>query len=487
MMRGFPPEPYCVVSQAGRYAVRVTGAASSVRARLVALADGRAVAVSPPHGGVTGSITIVPPHGKPEVHTLRLDALPEDARDLVTHGSWLDGISEQDSAHLGAWVSGSSAFVGVNVALDGTVIAGTVHRGIERASIAGPFALALDEQGGGYETTNGGATWFEISVPAEAVSASATLGHERGCTAVGCSVGSWVRIGWGGGRSAPDLVPAEAPKLAKLDPAPIVTWGFDCSPSGEYEVPSPSPLARASRPEARSTKALVAGELQSSAFRPFLGMPSPTRAPLDLGFDFGTEDHPVQVRGYAWGSRDGAWDRDGTWLVRVADRFAVRNAIWSTAPSRSPWADAAAAAEVFGSEPSHRTSNEWRDGARSVGRRRGAGDAYGKRRALAVVEKNRAIGLVRKSDEFPIDRSPASSESGEAGTSVPSPGPRAFQILRVDGGTCRWSGRTRAFRTKAPMPDGSFVRPVATRSASGSSSTDSTEPGAAATRGSSIR
>jgi hypothetical protein len=119
----------------------------------------------------------------------------------------------------------------------------------------------------------------------------------------------------------------------------------------------------------------------------------------------------------------------------VADRFQATHAIWSTAPSRSPWPDAIAAAEAFGSEPSHRTSNEWSvfldpvtDGG-VVLMRTGASTQ------VAVIERDRAVVVVRNSDDFVFDRVAGVAKVGGRWYVGVVPGPRAFQILAIDAGT----------------------------------------------------
>jgi len=438
-----PAGTYCILSRSfRRREIRVPANAKSVR--VVALGDGRVAFITPPRLGTAGAIGLVAGDGKTETHALRLDALSSESRDLLTEGLWLDGAVEIESGTLAVWVAGSASFVGVRVGVDGRVTAGTVHRGIDRTSLSGPFALNLDEHGGGFESTDGGATWSEIAVPRGVSDSAPASGHEHGCTPVGCSVGSWVRIGWGQGEAARDLVTASEPPRAKIERAPIVMWTLQCAPTGESEGPLQAAEGALRKGEATlprkapsPARRVSPGELDSSAFRPFLGVPSPARAPFDLGFDFGTEDRAVQLRGYAWGARGAAWDREATWLVRVADRFAVRHAIWSSAPSRPPWGDAAAAAEAFGSEPSHRVSNEWRvlldpmEPGGILWMRTGAESS------LALVEQGRAIVVARKTDDLAIDRVGSAVKVAGRWYMGAVPGRREFDLLRMDAGVLK--------------------------------------------------
>jgi hypothetical protein len=72
----------------------------------------------------------------------------------------------------------------------------------------------------------------------------------------------------------------------------------------------------------------------------------PTRAPGDVGYDFGETNENGSYRAYAWGPGRADWFRHGRWALRVGDRFSL-DPPWSTLPSRTPWADAASAAQAF--------------------------------------------------------------------------------------------------------------------------------------------
>ncbi len=229
--------------------------------------------------------------------------------------------------------------------------------------------------------------------------------------------------------------------MVKMPPAPFVTWAFECAATGEEETsakvaaenggprPPPESPASAARPSSSAVQ-----ELETSAFRPFLGMPSPPLLATDLGFDFGTEDQIVEARGYAWGARDGEWDRVGRWQVRVADRFRVKHSIWSTAPSRSPWADAASAAEVFGSEPSHRISNEWNALVDPV---EDAGVLLmrtGSAVQLVAIERDRAMVVAENTEQFSLDRIVSAVKVRDRFYLGSVPGPRSLDILSFDHG-----------------------------------------------------
>lgn len=425
---------YCIVGSSGSpHEVDVSGDVGVER--VVALEGGGAAVLVPPRLGAPGTIAVVGTGGKPRGATLALSGLGAGVQHLLERGLWLDGMIEIEPGTLGGWVFGGSSFVGVRVKLDGAVLAGSPRSGPEHAVVSGRFALLRCDSGIAAETTDGGMSWSDVVLP-ETADAN-DLDGARGCTPVGCSFGSWLRIGWGS--SAKDLSPARQPPDAKIESQKFVSWRFECAPTGETEM-SRAPLSVAHPRPAKADKRApaaaprdVAG-LESSAFRPFLGVPPPERAEGELGFDFGTEDHVVQIRGYAWGPRGVAWDRSASWVVRGIDRFEVSRAIWSTAVSRTPWADAAAAAEVFGSEPTHRVVNEWGavldpDGEGGVLLMR-----TGTRTDLAVMERDHAIVFVKNADEFTLDRPAGAVKVGGRWYLGVAPGPRTFEVFAIDNG-----------------------------------------------------
>jgi hypothetical protein len=433
---------YCVLSAQGRTKeLHVRGDVGVER--VVPLSDGRAVVVAPPRLGAPGQLTLIGDDGKAEPVAISLDTLNPESKKLVSRGLWLDGMWEGEKGKLGAWVAGSSAFAGIRVDLDGKVTAGTVREGVGRASLSGEFGLVTDEHGGGRQTTDGGMTWFDLALPASAdPTTAAAADHERGCGPVGCSIGAWLRVGWSKGSDSGALTAAPEPPQAKLPPAPFVGWALQCSPTGDSEGPreASSNVRRSAVFTPRSTgvadpSRLGVTDLDSSAFRPFLGVPAPARAPDDLGFDFGTEDQTIQIRGYAWGGRSAAWDRAGSWLVRVADRFSVRQGIWSTAASRTPWPDATAAAEMFGSEPTHRVSSEWLPFLDPVGDGGVVVLRAGTTTELSIVERDHAIVVVKNAEDLISDR-PLSGAVKVDGKWYLGfvPGPRAFEVFGAEGG-----------------------------------------------------
>lgn len=430
------PATYCVVGKTERE-VRVQGDTGAER--VTAFSDGSAVVLSPPRFGEGGAISIVSPEGKTESHPLSLAKVPTSIRELLSRGLWEDGLVEIEPGVLSVWVDSGTSFVGARVTRDGTVTAGTVRADAPRAALSGAVGAVTDDRGVGFETVDGGATWTEIALPVRTdVVAEAPPDRERGCSLVGCGLGSWLRVGWGKTDGKTDLFRAEEPVAQKAPPNWIVTWRWSCTATGETEGPEDVLRETAGKhTESRLTEPAprgdVASELESSAWRTFLGARGPERAPGDLGFDLGTEDQPIALRGYAWGGRGAAWDRTGNWLVRGVDRFSVRKAVWSTAVSRTPWPDALSVAERFGSDPTHRVPADWLavldpDARGGVLRMRTPGATD-----LAVVEAGRAIVVARNADDLSVER-PAGVVKALGKWFLGSTPGRTVQLLSVEGG-----------------------------------------------------
>jgi hypothetical protein len=90
-------------------------------------------------------------------------------------------------------------------------------------------------------------------------------------------------------------------------------------------------------------------ETDSISWPPLAEVEPPTLTPGLVGFDHGTSRlERVQGRAYAFGPRAGDWQRWGRFQVRATDRFSLSSAIWSSAVGRSPWPDAATAAQALG-------------------------------------------------------------------------------------------------------------------------------------------
>lgn len=349
------PGAYCIRSLSGALSeIHVKGDLGVER--VVALSDGRAAVIVPPRLGAPGLVVLISRDGKSKSVKMRLpDKVSKPMLALLTKGLWLDGFVERKRGVLAGWVAAGGPFVGVRLSLDGKLEVGKLENDIDRSLLSGQLALSLKESGLAAESTDGGFEWREVVVPAGTTSFSAYHSRDdapRGCSRVGCAFGSWLRVGWRvkGKESKLETVPR--PPSTLLPASGGGRWLLSCAPTGEQhgERIQPRPRTtrhhRFARPPPRHGGLPSPDELESTDWQSFLGEPPPSKRE-QVGFDTGTLG-TVKVHGYVWGARGASWDRVGHFLLRVADRFSVDHAIWSTAVTRSPWNDMSRAAVAFG-------------------------------------------------------------------------------------------------------------------------------------------
>jgi len=133
---------------------------------------------------------------------------------------------------------------------------------------------------------------------------------------------------------------------------------MNCYATGEASpraiVPTPAYDERELKRRALQAASMLSGSspvgtsLESTAWLPLLEVPAPRLPAGYLGFDAGVEYGNDRVQAYVWGQRGADWGRTGVFAVRVLDRFAVKNGVWSSEVTRSPWADELSAAAAFG-------------------------------------------------------------------------------------------------------------------------------------------
>jgi hypothetical protein len=323
------------------------------RDRLVALADGRVVSVTPPDESGPGSLGVV---GGAEARRVPLVTAPRDARQkaLLAQGVWLDGMVELRPGVLSGWVVGAGPFAGVELTLDGNVKLRRVQDNAGRALFAGRRALVLGENGLASESTDGGVEWQAVELPPE-IDLKAVKGSElrQGCSAVGCSFAGFTRVGYFEGRAARSLAAPAAPARVTFPGPGGSRWLLHCAATGEQSAPA-LPFQRPARSARRfhRTRDVTTDALQLSPLSPLLDQPPPQLADNFEGVDAGTEAYGVQLRLYASGPRGGDWLRNGALSLAFVDRFVTKPGVYRTAAARSPWPDATSAADALGVEPS---------------------------------------------------------------------------------------------------------------------------------------
>jgi hypothetical protein len=322
--------------------------------RVAALRDGRVVVLNPPRSNAPGRISLVSRDGTSS-KDLVLDPDTGPAARLVRSGLWLDELWELPSGELGAWVVGARAFVGVRIDLAGHVRIARLQEGVDETSFFGPDALHVAGAASLRETTDYGFEWRVSALPPAVLSPASPARSRwpaRGCSAVGCGYDDWLRVGFSGERGVPEPVHPAVPERVSFDGARFAFWTLSCDAApgdsaGPPQRASAAPVPRSDAAASPAERRPPGGVPESSAWLSFQGEPPPARSPASVGYDFGATNESGAYHAYVWGPNGGGWSRRGMWQARVGDRFSTAPP-WSTAISRSPWPDPAAAAQAFG-------------------------------------------------------------------------------------------------------------------------------------------
>ncbi len=102
----------------------------------------------------------------------------------------------------------------------------------DRVAISGPFAYARTRDGRAWQTVDRGSTWSEVVAPPSARAGS--YQEPRFCSAVGCDLSAWYRVGWSAAApSAPSPVSVASapPHVARVAKATVT-----CRPAGEPKI-----------------------------------------------------------------------------------------------------------------------------------------------------------------------------------------------------------------------------------------------------------
>ncbi len=357
--------------------------------RVVSLSDGRVAIIAPPRLGSPGSLTFVGASGSQSVPLRFAPKTGRKLRELVESGMWLKDPTEVARDAIGVWVAGANRLVGVTINVEGVIeVASRGEADLRRTYLNGRRAVEVSSGEVAWQTLDYGKTWVQFDAPRNLVSDRSQRRHVLGCSEVGCSIGEWLRIGYqlapqageAGGQDTSSVqapqrgqVPHDAsvPKTLSLRNTAYSQWDLTCYPNGLQEGPQGTSARSLLASDAVAPRrALATGflaqplasptsgsEVVSSANRPFLGVPRPRTSATELAFDMGA-DGVHQFRAYVWGQDGEAWARSGAWVVRVADRFSV-DGLWSTAPTRAPWANVLATAQLFGADRANRYSSSW--------------------------------------------------------------------------------------------------------------------------------
>ena len=424
---------YCIRTRQGTLKpISITGDRGVER--IVSLRDGRTVVLMPPRPGAAGGLVIIEADGSTRPVKLRLPKRDRKLAKLLRTGLWMEGFVEYPAGKLSGWVVAGGPFVGVRVGLNGKVRVGRLRSEVEHTLLAGRLALSLGTEGQALQSTNGGLDWREFDLPVQSARLfergrdEAEAGIERGCSAVGCAFGPWVRIGWLRRKDDPQLPTPEPPPETVRSSAQGGRWNLSCAPTGEGAGPRAARRAARSRTPRHTPGPHPASGLRSTDWADFLGRRAPPKRPGQLGFDTGTEHLDVQIHGYAWGDPSSDWKRQGKWQILASDRFSMTRSVWATAVSRSPWANAPEAGGAFGQD----SPANWSVALEPSGRAGVLSINNTGSRELYLIEEGRSIVPLRDAARWEVTH-PAGAVKVGGAWYVGHRGSSGFRLFRVDG------------------------------------------------------
>ncbi|HNS99149.1 MAG TPA: hypothetical protein PKL73_19485 [Polyangiaceae bacterium] len=320
-------QPYCVRGRSGAFRQLLFRGDIGAE-RVVGMADGKIVVVIAPRPGAEARLVVIEGE-RTTTKTLYLDTLTPKQRALAQNGLWMQGAIELEPGSVGVWVEGGGPVVGLRIGLDGKVEAGDIQTS-GRMLLSGPLGLVWRRDGKGLETTDGGRTWREVVLP------FAPLTDEKGrqgCSAVGCAVEGWLRLGWGKSAKTDELQEARTsaqtlyPSSHRYLPLRMV-----CSPTGRASpaaIPRPASATTLSFPHISASRGWF-------AFGP---MPTPPLSADQVGVAGGRDYGDFRFKSFAWGAKDADWGRVGRWVVAFDDPFDPVGMPVTTMETVSPWSD----------------------------------------------------------------------------------------------------------------------------------------------------
>ncbi len=254
----------------------------------------------------------------------------EEVSALVGSGQWLPGASAGQGAVV-FWSALEERYAGVRLEEEEeTLRIGPIQKPLRRALLAGPRALSWGAAGFARITTDGGLTWREVDFPYRSGDPdpnTVTSPNQElvvGCGAAGCSLGTWLSLGWG---PVPEETVVETPDRVRIPPPGGGRYVFDCWATGRRS------------PRATSEKSTGA------SLPPFWEYRPPALSAGQQGLS--VADSEKMVRIYAWGPREIAWGHRGQVQVAFRPAFSLEP-LGRSAPSAGLFVDAVRAQEALG-------------------------------------------------------------------------------------------------------------------------------------------
>jgi len=352
---GTSKDAHCVLFPGGEAReVRVNHALGGEK--VLGMLDGTVLILTPPARGHMGSVRIWGAKKQKNSAPIKWPALDADSLRLLRYGVWLDGF-RLEGAEIRGWVMDNATLVGVKLRVDGKLTPGDPIPIGAHPLLSGPYALVPAGDGTARESTDGGMSWNEVPLPMDERTILTSREQRAGCSAVGCVLGDWLRIGWQGTASLRKIRAPANPLVRSLPSPGGNRWLFSCrgpSSVGPRAVVRSEPLREGHAPRARVLRGAQTPE-KTAPWEAFWHLPPPRRPSYGRGLEFGTESEDMQVHGYLW--TDNTFPTNAWWQLYFADRFRVDGGIQRTLPSDVGWKDEAQATQAFGGTSSRSGSN----------------------------------------------------------------------------------------------------------------------------------
>ncbi|MBX3210654.1 MAG: hypothetical protein KF850_01330 [Labilithrix sp.] len=344
--------PYCVLGHDDTWReIHVRGDVGGER--VVVLADGRIVVVTPPRGlGTPARITLLDRAGGSARATTLPIVFPRVTSDVgrvLRLGLWLDGFEERRPGVVGGWIEAGGVMLGVEIALDGKATPGQYIRDAGMPFVAGRYGLGWTASRRGYETTDGGMTWSAIDLPDPLVPAARV--DRRACGPIGCLAHGWLRVGWGTpSASPPPVVPPPPHRSPAAQPA-IPQLQLACEPVAPMPHAAPTPRAKSADPgpQGRARLGGFGGPPVLSTFNglselpPFFAQAAPALRESERGVNVDVREHAERyvsvgalARVYGWGPKSGEWETLGRWQVKWLSPFSGWPEVRASLPAPPP-------------------------------------------------------------------------------------------------------------------------------------------------------
>ena len=332
--------PYCILGHDNTWReIHVRGDVGAER--VVVLADGRIVVVSPPQGQTAPARITLLDKGRAATLPVVFPSVTADIARVLRLGVWLDGFEEHKPGFVGGWVEAGGAMLGIEIALDGKATPGQFVRDAGMPFVSGRYGFGWTQSRRGFETTDGGMTWSSLELPEPLV--ATTKVERRACGPIGCLAAGWMRVGWGEAKKTPAPA-APAPFRASVSVS-TPQLSLTCETTTPAMPPPPTPHPRTAPPPTPARVTLGGrGSLGSSPvlggigglgtagvseMPAFFAQPGPALRDPERGMPFEVLELPERyprlgalARIYAWGPKTGDWDTQGKWQVKWLSPFA---------------------------------------------------------------------------------------------------------------------------------------------------------------------